>query len=358
MQTLSPPILITGAHRSGTSWVGKMLAAGGQTALINEPFNRSHQTGMMRAPVRSLYTYVCNQNEAEYLVPMRETLAYRYHYWAQFTSHPARDLPRAAREAFGFLKGRLTRRRPLLKDPFALFSVPWFTERLHCQVVVVVRHPLAFASSLKRLNWSFDFGDLLGQPLLMDRLLSPWQGEMEQMQRRPGDVISQASLLWRVIYGTVAGYRVTQPCLTVVRHEDLSLHPVKGFRQLYAALGLTFSAPAERTIIRSSRENNPTELAAGDPHAVRLNSRANLQNWKHRLSGEEMERVLEATHDIAAFFYGDGPLGAPGEEPLPRGGEMPMEGNQRPDPRFDLRAWPVPRRDRTPSGKSRLRVTP
>jgi hypothetical protein len=207
-----------------------MLAAGGQTALINEPFNRSHQTGMMRAPVRSLYTYVCNQNEAEYLGPMQETLAYRYHYWAQLTGHPVKDLPRAARDAIGFLRGRLARRRPLLKDPFALFSVPWFAEQLECQVVILVRHPLAFASSLKRLDWSFDFGDLLGQPLLMAGWLSSFRPEMERMQRQPGDVISQANLLWRMIYGTVARYRLTLPGVTVVRHEDLSLDPVRRAR--------------------------------------------------------------------------------------------------------------------------------
>jgi hypothetical protein len=282
-----------------------MLVASGEAALINEPFNRSHPAGVMRAPVRSVYTYVCDENEAEYLASMRETLEYRYQYWAQLTCHPAKDLPRAARDAIGFLRGRLTRRRPLLKDPFALFSVPWFAERLHCQVVVVVRHPLAFVSSLKRLNWSFDFSDLLGQPLLMDRLLSPFRGEMEAMQGQREDVISQATLLWRLIYYTVARYRITQPRLTVVRHEDLSIHPVEEFRQLYGALGLTFSSAAERTIIRSSMEENPTELSFRDPHAVRLNSRANLENWKHRLSPEEIERVLEETHDIASCFYKD-----------------------------------------------------
>jgi hypothetical protein len=318
MQPLTPPILVTGAHRSGTSWVGKMLAAGGQTALINEPFNRSHQTGMMRAPVRSLYTYVCNQNEAEYLGPMQETLAYRYHYWAQLTGHPVKDLPRAARDAVGFLRGRLARRRPLLKDPFALFSVPWFAEQLECQVVILVRHPLAFASSLKRLDWSFDFGDLLGQPLLMAGWLSSFRPEMERMQRQPGDVISQANLLWRMIYGTVARYRLTLPGVTVVRHEDLSLDPVRGFRQLYGALGLTFSRSAERAIVRSTMENNPTELSAGDPHAVRLNSRANLENWKHRLSRAEIARVLEATQDTAVFFYGDDPRDQPGDAPSSR----------------------------------------
>ena len=303
MQPPTHPILVTGAHRSGTSWVGKMLVAGGQAALINEPFNRSHPTGVMRAPVSSVYTYVCDDNEAEYLAPMRETLAYQYHYWAQLTSHPARDLPRAARDAITFLRGRLGRRRALVKDPFALFSVPWFVERLHCQVVVIVRHPLAFASSLKRLDWGFEFGDLLAQSLLMDRLLAPFRDEIERMHRQPGDMISQASLLWRIMYGTVARYRETQPHVTVVRHEDLSLHPVQGFRELYAALGLTFSTRAERAVVRSSRENNPTESAARDPHAVRLNSRANLQNWKHRLSGDEIHRVLDATRDIASLFY-------------------------------------------------------
>ncbi len=31
------PILVTGTHRSGTTWVGKMLAAGPSTAYISEP---------------------------------------------------------------------------------------------------------------------------------------------------------------------------------------------------------------------------------------------------------------------------------------------------------------------------------
>jgi hypothetical protein len=282
-----------------------MLAASGQAALINEPFNRFHPTGVMRAPVRSVYTYVCDENEAEYLVPMQETLAFRYHYWAQLQCHPVKDVPRAARDAIGFLKARLARRRPLLKDPFASFSVPWFAERLQCQVAVMVRHPVAFASSLKRLNWSFDFGDLLAQPLLMGRLLSPYRGEMEQMHRQPGDLVSQATLLWRIIYGTMARYRGAQPRMTIVRHEDLSLDPLAGFRQLYATLGLSFTAEAEETVVRSSMGDNPAELAPRDPHAVRLNSRANLENWKHRLTQEEIERVLDATHDTVSLFYTD-----------------------------------------------------
>lgn len=55
-------------------------------------------------------------------------------------------------------------KRALLKDPFAVFSVPWFAKKLNCQIVITVRHPAAFASSLQRLGWNFDFKDLLDHP--------------------------------------------------------------------------------------------------------------------------------------------------------------------------------------------------
>ena len=118
--------------------------------------------------------------------------------------------------------------------------------------------------------------------MLMDQLLGSYRAEMELLQRQPGDLIGQATLLWRIIYGTVAHYRVTHPAISVVRHEDLSLGPVIGFRQLYAALGLSFTASVQGVVLSSSKVTNPTELAPGNPHASRLNSRANLQNWKHR----------------------------------------------------------------------------
>ena len=36
------PILVTGLPRSGTSWVGKMLAASGELVYVNEPLNPQH----------------------------------------------------------------------------------------------------------------------------------------------------------------------------------------------------------------------------------------------------------------------------------------------------------------------------
>ncbi|MBK8782585.1 MAG: hypothetical protein IPO22_12435 [Anaerolineales bacterium] len=35
------PLLVTGIHRSGTSWIGRMLAAGGGLTYANEPLSVS-----------------------------------------------------------------------------------------------------------------------------------------------------------------------------------------------------------------------------------------------------------------------------------------------------------------------------
>ena len=37
--SIEAPILVTGAHRSGTTWVGRMLCASGEAHYVSEPFN-------------------------------------------------------------------------------------------------------------------------------------------------------------------------------------------------------------------------------------------------------------------------------------------------------------------------------
>lgn len=46
----------------------------------------------------------------------------------------------------------MPRSRPLVKDPFALFSAEWFADNFDAEVIVIVRHPAAVVSSIKRLG--------------------------------------------------------------------------------------------------------------------------------------------------------------------------------------------------------------
>lgn len=297
------PILVTGAHRSGTTWVGKMLA-GSQVAYISEPLNVLHRPGVLRAKVKHWYQYICEDNESEFLTPFEELLDYRYHTWGEIKSiRSLKDFLRMGRDFKIFYDALEHGQRALLKDPFAVFSIPWFAKRFDFKVVVTVRHPAAFASSLKRLGWNFDFNDLLNQPLLMRDHLESYRGQMQAV--KADDVIGQASLLWTMIYRTVHTQRQLDRRLVIVRHEDLSRDPVGGFRDLYAALGLDFTHHAEEKILNSSSSDNPTELSRRKTHSVKMDSRASIETWKTKLSADEIQRIRDMTEESAHLFYPD-----------------------------------------------------
>ena len=300
------PILVTGAHRSGTTWVGKMLAADPGVAYISEPLNIWHRPGVMRAPTRFWYTYICEENQSEYQSAFQEMLRFEYHTWREVKSlRSVRDIFRMGRDWRTFWSGKWNSQVALVKDPFAIFSAEWFANCLDCQVVIVVRHPAAVASSLSRLGWSFDFSDLLNQPQLMRDWLEPFKEDMEAMPGSAQDVIAESSLLWRMIYRVVADLQERQPNFIVIRHEDISADPLNQFEQLYKRLGLKYSIQAAKTIKSATRDTNPKEISTRKVHSVRVDSLGNIKQWQQRLSTDDIEHVHQLTRDVAALFYSD-----------------------------------------------------
>ena len=304
MPNISNPILVTGTHRSGTTWVGKMLAADASTAYISEPLNVLHRPGVLRAKVKHWYQYICEDNEAEFLPAFQELLEFDYHLWDEIRSiRSRRDFLRMGRDFAIFYNGLMRGQRVLMKDPFAVFSMDWFAKRLNCKVVIAVRHPAAFVSSLKRLNWPFDLRDLLDQPLLMRDHLEPYRGQIEAAQK--GDEIEQWALLWNLIYRSVHAAIQRNPGFIAVRHEDLSLDPVNRYQELYRALDLEFTPRVEKIILRSSSSDNPAEPPRKSIYSVKVDSRATMTNWKKRLTEEEIQRIRELTADVAPLYYSD-----------------------------------------------------
>jgi hypothetical protein len=280
-----------------------MLALGG-FAYVSEPLNVLHRPGVMGALVRKWYTYITRENEDEYRPALQKTLSLRYGFFAELKSlRSRRDFLRMGRDLGIFLRGRFLRHPVLLKDPFAVFSLPWFVERLNCRAVVTVRHPAGFASSLKRLNWPFDFRDLLSQPLLMRDHLEPFRADMERIQSE--DILGQSALLWRMVYSIVHATTERIPSIMVVRHEDLSLDPLAEYARVFESLGLAYTAQVQETIRTSSSSENPAELSRQKVHVVKLDSRANLDNWKKRLTAEEITRIRKMTEDVAHWYYPD-----------------------------------------------------
>ena len=199
-------------------------------------------------------------------------------------------------------RARASASRPLVKDPIALLSAEWLAESFGMDVVVLIRHPAAFAASLKRLGWKHSFATFI-QDGRVPEVLGPYEAEIREQAERPGEILAQAALLWRVLYNAVDGYRERHPDWAFVRHEDASAEPVATFERLYAQLDLDFTPSAREAIARASAPDNPAELAT--PHAVELDSAASLGRWRGDLTAEEVETLRERTRDVWPRFYSD-----------------------------------------------------
>jgi hypothetical protein len=310
------PLLVTGMPRTATSWVGKMLEASGALVYVNEPLNPQHppgrSPGVLGADVEHAFQYITEENERVWLPAFRDTVRLRFHPLAEVRrNHAPYDLLRALKYTAGFGLGRLRGRRALLDDPYAVFAAPWLHRRVGCQVVVTVRDPVATVSSWRRLGWTPRLAELLAQPALVRDRLARFVPDLTSAVAADGDGgVGPASLLWRVIYGTVGGYRQEVPGLEVVRHEDLSADPVPAFRSLYGRLGLPFGPGAERAILAATSAGSGggamrwsvSGVGMSKTAARRLDSRANLQVWRERLTPEEVARIRELTADVAEGF--------------------------------------------------------
>ena len=271
------PILVTGSHRSGTTWVGRIIASSPSVAYIHEPFHIHDGPAVCQARFDLWFTYVCAENEERYRKPI------------------AKMLRAARRRSVPWY--RTSRTRPLIKDPLAVFSAAWLASRFETRNVVLIRHPAAFAGSLKENNWTHPFSHFLRQPLLMKHHLQPFADEILSFASGERDIVDQAALLWNVIHSTILTYQDTFPGWIYVRHEDLSRNPMEGFRFVFDRLELELCEASRQAIVAHSFAQAPT--------ALKRNSLANIDTWKRRLTGAEIERLKSQVWDISRRFYSD-----------------------------------------------------
>jgi hypothetical protein len=306
MPGMAPPILVTGSHRSGTTWVGKMLSLSPSIAYIHEPFSPLRSPGWLGTWVPYWYLYLCPENEDRYLPAVRRLLELRYPLGRDLRLGPKpRVLGQMALEWPRSLAVRARRARPLLKDPIALFSSEWLADRFQARPAVLIRHPAAFAGSLKRLDWQFEFRNWAEQPLLLRDHLGPYEERILEYSSRPRDIIDQAVLLWNSIHHVIDRFRERHPDWAFIKYEDLAGSPVAGFEGLARHLGTPWDEEARKQVVRYSSARNVKEVPTWQHRRVKRDSRAARTSWVRRLTDEERDRVRAGTAEVAASFYSD-----------------------------------------------------
>lgn len=308
------PILVTGAHRSGTTWVGKMLALAPGIGYIHEPFNPMGVPGICN-PEFKWFAYVTGENASEHFEHIGNILNFRFDVVKalkmlgmaeKVPQEYSQDEAKMLENYVQFIQHFSNRSRPLMKDPIALLASEWLASTFGMEVVVLIRHPAAFASSLKKLDWGFKFKGFLSRENLMRDYFGRFKEEIERCEENNYDVIGRAALAWKILYYVVSEYRRKYPDWIFIRHEDISRDPSGSFRDLYNRLGIEFTPGVEADIRNNSDSKNPQEWDnEGGYQNIKLNSSANLDNWKRRLTGDEIERIRRGVEGVSELFYTD-----------------------------------------------------
>src|SRR5262249_13025532 len=109
------PILITGSHCSGSTWVGKMLSAGGGVVYIPEPFNILHDLGQCGAKFKYWFTYICPENASDFEPFLRDTVHLHYSLRSKLNSlYGLLTISSWIGDAASFELKRWQKKRPLL----------------------------------------------------------------------------------------------------------------------------------------------------------------------------------------------------------------------------------------------------
>jgi len=296
-------ILVTGSHRSGSTWVGNIIGQSEDVFYVHEPFNIA-LTEEASPPFNNWFEYVSDESSKAY---QEKVIRYINKYSEGGIRYAIRGITdvssrKTLRKYLFRVFNLVKNKRILYKDPIAFMSAEWLAEKLPANVIVLVRHPAAFVASLKVKNWQFDFKNFSEQKLLLNSKLEKYKPEIIQYSVNRPNIILQGILIWNIIHELILMYQEEyNDEWYFIRHEDLSRNPVEEFRSIFDYLNLELPEKIEAKIINSTTAKAEKNLQRD---LVR-DSKKNIKTWKKRLTKEEIELIYNGTKGVWKEFYSE-----------------------------------------------------
>ena len=301
-------VYVTGVPRSGTTFVGKVLSLPLAVDYIHEPF--SPGCGMPGMTQR--YLYVRPTPDTEEMRAFASEVEHLFDYSLQLkTKVPKRDkwtrqLSKRLAGSRGPFYLRLAKLNPfheaaVVKDPTAPFVAAYLRANHGVVPVVVVKHPVSLAASLKRLDWHPTLRWFATQPaLIADYFAAP--EERAFLERTWKDPIEAAAAHWRAVHRVLLQQAEQQGGWHILTHEALSAEPVATFQGLFTDLGLPWSSRVERKVLSLTSADH-AGARKGRVQDFHRDSAALFDLRRSQLSLDERRRIFDITADVALQLY-------------------------------------------------------
>jgi len=283
-------ILITGSTRSGTTYVGQVLAENNDLIYLWEPF----QVGLKERNPAGVFDYWF-----EYLEEDSPKEKIVLDYLQRYANLNKQDLLRLRTRNLGRLSFELKniikkiqfnfreKYRFILKDPIAFYSAEWLYQQFeNLKVIVMIRNPVSIIESYKRLNWDIGFIEMKRQEKLLRQLPIECVSLINEYSNSRVDIVDKGILFWKIIYKKAYDYQ-------------------EKYRNQWLFIKLEDLEENEETIMKTIFDYCQLEYSkirkASDQKWLKNASISNVRR-KKILSRKEIDKIKESTYDIAQNF--------------------------------------------------------
>lgn len=265
-------IMIAGTGRSGTTWLGDLIASQIRCRVMFEPFNPDL--------VREYRDF----NYFQYMRPGNENPAL-HEFARRIFSGEIRNRWIDHKNEQIFPQYRL------IKEIRANLLLKWLHDRFpEVPILFIMRHPCAVVLSRMELGWATDadIEPFLNQPTLVaDHLAS----HMDLIRSTRTDAEKHA-IIWCV--SNLIPLKQFEPgSLKIVYYENLCTQPKIELPMLFDLIG------KERQQLLSDKFNRPSQTTR-ETSAV-VTGADKISSWKRKLDASQIERIL---HIVDAFGLG------------------------------------------------------
>jgi hypothetical protein len=287
---------LAGSGRSGTTWLGQVLAEPCGNALLYEPLH----SGLVRFPP-DMTPRISDPGDRYYLRTDAEVPS-----WKRYVAHilggsgftrgtmlagrrPI-DRPRAVWRAF-------TGKRLVVKEIRSNLMVGWLARSFDLRVVLLLRHPCATVASQASRGWG-------ASRKMLDVLLQ--QSDLVQDQLKddiaritsegaPDTTLTRLATRWAIESRVALAMAAHDERILPVAYEHLLLRTRPELERIFAFLGWEVK-PSDWRRVR----------ARAEPRAGGISPGERLGRWKKQLPEAAAAEILGVVRSLGIDFYGEG----------------------------------------------------
>lgn len=298
MRSVESRVWVSGSGRSGTTWLGHVLAAPRDSAFLYEPL---HSWYAKFPP--NLIPPISDASDRPYFRTDAKIPS-----WQRYIEHILGGAGFTRRTLFSGIRPHdrphalwraLTGKRLVVKEIRSNLMLGWLARTFDLRIVLLVRHPCATVASQANRQWGTKRNVvevLLRQPeLVQDHL----QDDLERLTTVVLDTpVKRLAARWALENRIALTTAAHEDRVLPVAYENLVMSPRAELERIFSFLGWELSESDWRRVLSRSRQGLSQVLPPDEW----------LARWKSRLSAQESADILAVVHSLGIDLYDDAKL--------------------------------------------------